>query len=157
MGQQKKTILHIAITILIMLFIFLQSALPADLSQLESGFIVSRLAGWLQMDEGQLSWIVRKGAHFTEYLILGVSLFLTVRDLRKRVSFWIPWAAGAAYAVTDELHQAFVPGRSCELRDMLIDACGVLLGVALMYGIKRRASARSLNHIKEANHEEQDL
>ena len=136
-GRYKITI-HLIITITIMLFIFLQSALPADLSQLESGFIVSRLAGWLQMDEGQLSWIVRKGAHFTEYLILGVSLFLTVRDLRRRASFWIPWAAGAAYAVTDELHQAFVPGRSCELRDMLIDACGVLLGVAICWIVQKR-------------------
>ena len=134
---QRRTTLYIIITILIMLFIFLQSALPADLSQLESGFIVSRLAGWLQMDEGQLSWIVRKGAHFTEYLILGVSLFLTVRDLWRRASFWIPWAAGAVYAVTDELHQAFVPGRSCELRDMLIDACGVLLGVAICRIVKQ--------------------
>ena len=82
--------------------------------------------------------IVRKGAHFTEYLFLGVSLFLTVRDLRKRASFWIPWAIGTLYAITDEVHQYFVPGRSCELRDVLIDACGVAAGVVIVCVWRRR-------------------
>ena len=39
------------------------------------------------------------------------------------------WLIGTAYAVTDEFHQSFVPGRSCELRDVVIDSCGVLTGV----------------------------
>ena len=41
------------------------------------------------------------------------------------------WLIGTAYAVTDEFHQSFVPGRSCELRDVMIDSCGVLTGVLL--------------------------
>ena len=138
MSENRKTKLHILITILIMLFIFWQSAMPAAVSELESGSIVSRLAEWLQADEDLVSFIVRKSAHFTEFLILGVSLFLTVRDLRKRSSFWIPWAIGAVYAVSDEVHQHFVPGRSCEVRDMIIDACGVLVGVAVMRCLTKR-------------------
>ena len=46
------------------------------------------------------------------------------------------WLTGTAYAVTDEFHQSFVPGRSCEFRDIVIDSCGVLTGVlaALLAG-----------------------
>ncbi len=138
MKQRSQVKVHLLITILIMLFIFLQSAMPAAVSELESGFIVSRLAEWLQMDVNLVSFVVRKSAHFTEFLVLGVSLFLTVRDLLKRTSFWIPWAIGAMYAVSDELHQHFVPGRSCEVRDMIIDICGVLAGVAIMKIIQLR-------------------
>ena len=130
--------IHLLLTFLLMLFIFWQSALPAEASKQESGLIVSRLAQWLQADEDLISFVVRKGAHFTEYLLLGVSLFLTVQDLWKRASFWIPWAVGTLYAVTDEVHQYFVPGRSCELRDVLIDACGVLAGVAIVWVWRRR-------------------
>ena len=121
-----------------MLFIFCQSAMPAAVSDLESGFIVSRLAGWLQTDVNLISFVVRKSAHFTEFLLLGVSLFLTVRDLLKRASFWVSWVIGAAYAVSDEVHQHFVPGRSCEVRDMIIDICGMLTGVAICWWVARK-------------------
>ena len=43
-----------------------------------------------------------------------------------------PIAAEHARAVLDEVHQAFVPGRSCELRDVCIDSAGVLLGAAFL-------------------------
>lgn len=48
----------------------------------------------------------------------------------------VSWLIGTAYAVTDEFHQSFVPGRSCEFRDIVIDSCGVLTGVlaALLAG-----------------------
>ena len=142
MSPKSKVVVHLLITILIMLFIFWQSAMPAAVSELESDSIVSRLAEWLQMDVNLVSFVVRKSAHFTEFLILGVSLFLTVLDLRKWPSFWIPWAIGAAYAVSDEVHQHFVPGRSCEVRDMVIDACGVLVGVAICRWMARKKQNR---------------
>ena len=133
-----KKQLHFVLNLLLMLFIFCQSALPADLSQQESGAVVRLLAGFLHADESLISFCVRKGAHFLEYLFLGVSLFLTVRDLRKRASFWIPWAIGTLYAITDELHQYFVPGRSCELRGVRIGACGAAAGVAIVWVWRRR-------------------
>lgn len=134
---------HLFLTILIMFFIFCQSALPAELSQQESGVVVRFLARVTGLEEGLVSFVVRKGAHFLEYLVLGISLFWTVQDLRMRRgrvsggsvgrAVVVPWAIGALYAVTDEVHQYFVPGRSCELRDVLIDACGVAAGVAIVW------------------------
>ena len=37
----------------------------------------------------------------------------------------------AVYAATDELHQMFVQGRSCEVRDILIDSLGALTGILI--------------------------
>lgn len=149
MQNRKKRILPLIITVLIMIFIFLQSALPADLSKEESNLIVQALIEFLQIDAELLSFVVRKCAHFTEYLLLGVSLYATVREYdpvrlehseQLRRTALISWGIGALYAFTDEVHQAFVPGRSCEIRDMLIDSCGVAAGVLIMAAIRSRYS-----------------
>ena len=149
-----------------MAFIFLQSALPADLSSQESGVIVDLIMRFfesiLPVERESVVFAVRKGAHFTEYLILGAVLVQAVKewnsesklsgsssvagaapDPKKRGVTSDPrmlaaggalaaWLIGTAYAVTDEFHQSFVPGRSCELRDVMIDSCGVLTGVLLV-------------------------
>lgn len=73
---------------------------------------------------------VRKTAHFVEYAILGVLLTVLFRINRMR-KIWLPWLAGTIYAVTDEWHQSFSPGRSCDPKDVLVDACGVLIGVLI--------------------------
>lgn len=79
---------------------------------------------------------VRKAAHFTIFAVLG---FLTggamassfpALSLKKR--FLLTLSIGALYAVSDEIHQYFVPGRACMIRDMLLDSAGVLTGDAAM-------------------------
>ena len=147
MQNRKKRLFPLVITILIMAFIFLQSALPADLSKEESNLIVQALIEFLHVDPKILSFAVRKCAHFTEYLLRGLSLFATVREYDpvrlERNEQWqrtalLSWGIGALYALTDEVHQAFVPGRSCEIRDMLIDSCGVAAGVLIMAALRSR-------------------
>ena len=147
MQNRKKRLFPLVITILIMAFIFLQSALPADLSKEESNLIVQALIEFLHVDPKVLSFAVRKCAHFTEYLLLGLSLFATVREYdpvwlerneQSQRTALLSWGIGALYALTDEAHQAFVPGRSCEIRDMLIDSCGVAAGVLIMAALRSR-------------------
>ena len=46
---------------------------------------------------------------------------------------WLPWMTGVVYAVLDEWHQSYSPGRVCDPADVLIDACGVLCGVFLTH------------------------
>jgi VanZ family protein len=85
---------------------------------------------------GAWDTILRKAAHMAEYALLW---FLWYRALRTRT----PWAAVAitlAYAATDELHQSFVEGRHGTPVDVLIDAAGVGIAVALL--TRRRARAR---------------
>ena len=81
--------------------------------------------------------MVRKCAHFTEYMVLGFLLRLCLeswfghRMKKYRILALIGFGAGTAYACTDEAHQLGVEGRSGAWKDVLVDAGGVLLGVAL--------------------------
>ena len=62
-----------------------------------------------------------------------------------RADFALPFLTGVLYAVSDEIHQTFVPGRAGQIRDVLIDSCGVLAGILLaraLHGIfSRRAGS----------------
>jgi VanZ like family len=77
----------------------------------------------LSTAEGVLGDVLSYGAHATEYAIFGV---LLARALDARV---LAWAAGVAYAITDEIHQSFVPGRQTSAFDLLVDAVGLAVGV----------------------------
>jgi VanZ family protein len=138
--------LHFALTAAVMMFIFIQSALPGHVSGAESNIIVRVITSIVQADPETVGFVVRKTAHFTEYMVLGACLLLNVRDcfahLQPRQMWGLAWMLGTAYAVTDELHQRFVPERSCEPRDMCIDAAGVALGALIMLVIvmRRRGS-----------------
>ncbi|NLB42842.1 MAG: VanZ family protein [Clostridiales bacterium] len=91
-----------------------------------------------------LHLLVRKGAHLTEYAILGILLFVALCFTRRRLlsSTIIAFIIGAVYGVLDEFHQYYIPGRSCQISDMMIDASGVLLAVLLcsLYFVLRRFS-----------------
>jgi VanZ family protein len=84
---------------------------------------------------GTWDLVLRKIAHAVEFAILGA---LLLRALRAELP---ALAAGIAYAVTDEVHQLFVPGRRGAPLDVLIDGVGVAVGVALWRRLSRRRSA----------------
>jgi VanZ family protein len=76
----------------------------------------------------------RRLAHFGEYLILSLLLYRALRGSRR-------WDVGTAaatvalaglYAISDEIHQAFVPGRTAASTDCLIDVAGAASGQALL-------------------------
>lgn len=80
---------------------------------------------------------VRKTAHALEYAVLGAFAAGWIYDEKRRRGINILWAwlAAAVYAATDEIHQLFVPGRSGQLTDVLLDSAGALAGVLFMAGI----------------------
>jgi VanZ family protein len=86
------------------------------------------------LSSGLGAWdtILRKGAHLTEYAILGGLLY---RALGREP---LALAAGIAYAATDELHQYFVRGRHASPVDVAIDAVGVALGMLLWLRLRER-------------------
>ncbi len=137
---EEMQIKHIAITIVVMLLIFIHSAMPGDLSSAESGIFAQIIARLTGLDPQPLQLIVRKAAHFTEFMILGICLLVNVRDrmiteageLGGGRMYLIAWLMGTAYAVTDEVHQIFVPDRACALMDMCIDSAGVAAGAVLI-------------------------
>ena len=85
-----------------------------------------------------LTFIVRKGAHFSIYALLGMFMFLLVQEynLTKKKCFVTAIAAAFIYACSDEFHQTFVSGRSGELRDIFIDTAGAMVGCAFVIFIK---------------------
>jgi VanZ family protein len=89
---------------------------------------------------------IRKLAHFTEYLVLSVLLYRALRVDRR----WSVRAAALAlgiaglYAVGDEFHQWFVPGRTAAASDCLIDVSGAAAGQGLLAArLRRRFSPRA--------------
>lgn len=145
-----------ALTLLVMLFIFLMSAADGDTSGAWShsflGTILARMIEWFRPERFGLSveYVIRKLAHMFEFFCLGITSALFIGELlldrRRRLLL-----AGAAallwaflYACTDEWHQTFVSGRAGRFSDVLIDSSGALLGVLLigllawMLGKKRK-------------------
>jgi VanZ family protein len=90
------------------------------------------------LDTGLGLWdlVLRKLAHLAEYTVLGALLFRALGREPRAV------AIGSAYAVTDEIHQAFVPGRAGSPVDWSIDTAGVVAGVLLVARARGRARAR---------------
>lgn len=80
--------------------------------------------------------LVRKGAHFSEFALLGFFVRLLAGSYGLHHPTRRSWLAGTLYACTDELHQLFVASRAGMWQDVLLDSCGVLSGVAAAYALR---------------------
>ncbi|MDR2108283.1 MAG: VanZ family protein [Coriobacteriales bacterium] len=69
-------------------------------------------------------------AHFGEYLVLAVLVTLALHGPKQPLwrSALIAVLAASVYAVSDEFHQYFVPGRECDPVDWAVDTLGALVG-----------------------------
>lgn len=126
-----------------MILIFLFSARPAELSSQDSSrmghlvgkILVSDYEAWPKVQQDRyaegIDHAVRKTAHFAEYAILGFLLTGSASLGNGWKSFLQPGLTGALYAASDEFHQLFVPGRSGQISDVLLDSAGVCFGVLL--------------------------
>lgn len=110
-----------------MIIIFYFSSRTADESAKQSSAILEWLLS-IFGDNVFTDFIVRKSAHFLEYTGLCLLFNCAWYFTRNKKSVLISIACASAYAVTDEIHQLFVDGRSCEIRDWAIDTCGAALG-----------------------------
>ena len=141
--------------IVMMTLIFIHSSMNGDESTLESDTLI-HILGIPLTDTVVI--VVRKCAHIIEYIVLGASIYFVTEDWYQakkdqnqnaatrnanslHKSLWQAWFVAFLYAVTDEIHQCFVPGRSGEIADVIIDSIGCLIGVAIMYIVLRRRDA----------------
>ena len=89
--------------------------------------------------------------HAIEYAILGFLLrralvFQSTQFIKIRTG-WLTILIGGTYAISDEIHQLFVPGRSGEIADAIADIVGIILVVFVYFIIKQirqRGTQRSL-------------
>lgn len=141
-----KTI-KIILIILCMALIFCFSSDSAEVSTKKSDglivktceFVLGRELNKVEKEKyiDQFVFFVRKGAHFTIYCILGILIMSYFKEiyLVNKKGILIAFIICFLYACSDEIHQLFVPGRSGEIRDVLIDSIGSLLGIHLYYFI----------------------
>ena len=141
-----QKLFKLILLILWMSLIFCFSNQKADASsKLSDGVIVKIASVFVKKDltndkKNELidkyTFIIRKTAHFSIYLILGILSinFLSSFDIRYIIAF--SSLICFIYACTDEFHQLFVIGRSCEVRDILIDTLGSFIGILIYSKIK---------------------
>ena len=153
MKRKKTGMIWLIFTIIWMSVIFSFSAKKAVESEgmshsvgKEIGrLIVPQFTSWSEERQEQfakmIDFPVRKCAHASEYAVLGVLMLGTAYSFAEdqgKKNRLLCWCAGTAYAATDEFHQLFVPGRSCQFRDVCIDSAGILTGIVLFSLIKHQ-------------------
>lgn len=148
-----KKIISIILLVLWMSLIFYFSHQPSYTSDKASNGVIDKLINIVEkvskyeFNEEELNIInkslvfpVRKSAHFIIYLILGILFYNLIRlYMNKKFKILIiSILMCVIYACSDEIHQLFIFSRSGELRDVLIDSIGSLLGVMITYKFYKR-------------------
>lgn len=98
------------------------------------------------------SFFVRKAAHIALYALLGASAFFAIytRRLSAFANAAVAFAISLLYAISDEVHQTFVPGRAGMAADVFVDCIGiaaatVLCALAVRFFEKRRTGEGAKN------------
>lgn len=84
--------------------------------------------------------ILRKGAHLFEFLILAILVAWVMGSYEikgRKASVYVLFIV-LLYAVSDEFHQLFVPGRTARVQDILIDFIGGIIGTVIFYTLKSK-------------------
>ncbi|HHV18994.1 MAG TPA: VanZ family protein [Thermoanaerobacterales bacterium] len=153
--QQLQIILSWIAVLLWMFLIFVLSAQPAPrsngLSQKVTEVIIEKVGLLVPLDIKtstttdlikRFNHIVRKCAHVSEYFVLGALVMNAMKTSKvlkfKALIFSV--LICILYAISDELHQLFVPGRGAQVMDVLIDSAGAIAGIGCIFLIKRRNS-----------------
>lgn len=145
-----RKVLKIILVLLWMMMIFLLSNEEAVQSSKKSDGLIIRSVELftgkslsVRQKEKVLKYLVfpvRKCAHLSLYLVLGILVISLLREYMaiNTKLVLLSLLICFLYACSDEIHQLFVPGRSGEVRDVLIDTLGSILGVSFYYLVFRK-------------------
>jgi len=160
--KKRKLIIYISLTVICSIMIFLLSAQNRKVSGDNSlqiltyvSQIIEKVFGVSITDSYHISRIhdfFRKTAHFTAYAVLSVCSYNAFRLLinQKKRAVTVAFSFCILTAISDEIHQLFVPGRSGEIRDVLIDTLGICLGLGLVWAFNVILKAvKNSNQIKK--------
>ena len=143
-----KKVIYWILLILWMSVIFIFSNMNSRISDSTSYSIVDKLTYFNEKADNNrdyLNLIVRKSAHFTEFLILGILIYNVFNlyniNNKKKIIFCIIFCL--IYAFSDEYHQLFIKGRSAQIKDVFIDFVGSFMGILILNQITQK-----INHNK---------
>lgn len=149
----KKRVIYLILIVCWMLTIFYFSSQNADDSQSTSDVFTDKIVGILNISNEStadsvrniVSFIVRKSAHFIIYFVGGFVIygFMKTFDISTKNVLYYSILFGCFYAISDEIHQYFVPGRAAEVRDVFIDTFGVFLMTIIRWLIDNKKTDNS--------------
>ena len=125
--------LPVLVWMAVIFFFSCESAAVSDTrSDAVAGFL-GRLFNILQENIlfPQITFLVRKTAHFLEYAILAILIYRASEKTCLSKPMLIAVLFSFAYAATDEFHQLFIDGRSAQIRDVFLDGAGAFCGAAV--------------------------
>ena len=93
-------------------------------------FFFSSLEGSTVHSIGLQKNIYHVNGHFFLFLALGICAYKAVKDASNAI-FW-----SFIYAITDEFHQLFTPGRAWQFSDLVVDLIGIVLGVLFVWSFQ---------------------
>lgn len=128
-GRKIYIIISAILLSAVMITIFILSAQNGVESSSTSGFFTKIIEALFGQPANEA--VVRTLAHFCEFAGLGFLMCNFLFALKDRLKPFSSSFLSLGYAVTDEIHQIFVPGRACQLTDLAVDLCGIILGVVV--------------------------
>ena len=98
-----------------------------------------------------------KVVHFVEYAIFGLLLYVAYdrggfERLRQSPAL-LSVVTGIGYAISDEIHQSFVPGRDSSVEDLLVDCIGILFAVVAIAIRAKRLEEATTASVEEPSNE----
>lgn len=136
-------IVSIILLVAVMVTIFCLSAQDSTDSAEVSGSVVSWLYELFKIDLPDGT--VRTIAHCCEFAALGFLLINAIRSFKESFNPVLSVIISFGYAITDEIHQLYVPGRAFQLIDLTVDLLGITLGtIAFIILVKLIKNKKSL-------------
>lgn len=115
--------------IAVMYIIFMFSAATGEESEEVSQNLLSKIIEFVGNFISHNT--LRKLAHFSEFAALGFCFTGAIHYTFGKRKFYIPLIPSFIYAVSDEIHQYFVPERACRVFDIFVDTCGIMTGIGI--------------------------
>ncbi len=143
-----KKFIYIILTLIVLISIYYLSSMNnKETNSLSKGIVYKSI----ELVEGinhkeydkksivnKLNYPIRKCAHFTLFLLLGVCIFLLLNSFNISNRFIISIVLCIIFSILDETHQIFTSGRTPLLTDIIIDSFGSVVGILFINRISNR-------------------
>lgn len=140
MMLNKRVVFWTAVILWMGLIFFLSQQSATESTKLSTGVTevivekVEKVAPNTELQIYSYDIIIRKNAHFFVYLVLGVLVMNALNSnswWSKKRQILLTLVICISYAISDEVHQLFIPGRGAQVEDVLIDSAGASVGVLI--------------------------
>lgn len=138
-----KKILSIVLVILWMIVIFLFSSQNSE-ETVSTTNLIYKLFN-INTDSLFIFTLIRKIAHFIEYLILSLLVYNMFKKFNVQNIYICTILLCIIYSCSDEIHQLFIPGREGKVIDSLIDIFGSSIGLLFIF-LKQKLNKRLLKN-----------